>query len=707
MSNPASPNPHSLFQIPDTPFPVGVEHYRGPAPKQEVWDEDYANIRASGFRIVRSHSYWNWMEPRPGLYELDDFDRMFDLGEKHGLYIWLDMMLATHGACPEWLTREHPDMRVVNFRGETVMPHAGKAYPQGGVIHCYDHPAWREYGGGLINHVVNRYKDRPNLIIWGLWDAIHMPSAWSAMGGGYPCYCRHTLARYEAWLRKRFTLDELNERFQRRYRRWEDVQPPRSNHNVVEMLLYREFHYENLEDHLKWMVREVKEIDPHHEVRAHGRWNPCPWDEQCARHVDSWGMSMPSNNLLTSRDSSSITDRAFIMDWSRSVARDGRWWNEEIYAGMHPGGTVWKKQSDPRETNMLLWLSLAGGAAGAMYWQYRPEYMSFESPGYNLVSHDGKPNDRLRATEASIRWIEGMKEHLPLERPPAKVAIVYHATSHELFTYDSENERFLADLRGTYRTLWQLGISVDVVSPSMDWSGYRLVLLPNTAVMDETLHDRITRTWEESPETCLVAEGNFATYSADGQSSYNPPEGLADRIGVRVADCSAVSEVDIENGDNVLKTQFGEAAAPLPFPYAILEPSGDTVPIASLGGETVGVQTADGRFTWLGFTLTAGFGNAAHPGLLNGLLKSLHIEPEVVLSETGVAPVTRMSKDGGRFVFLFNFNRRDTPLTVTLPPDWEIRSARDLAADSDLPVSENAVSLEVPAWEVGMLHFST
>ena len=287
---------------PETAFPVGVEYYRAPTPKQECWDGDFARLRAAGFRIVRSHSYWNAMEPRPGQYELDDFDRLFDLAAQHGLSVWMDIMLATHGACPEWLSREYPDMRVVNYRGQRAESFASGAYPQGGAMHCYDHPAWREYGGGLIRHVVQRYKDRPNLLIWGLWDGINIISAWSRITDGYPCYCDYTIAKYKAWLRERYTLDQLNERLLRRYRRWEDVQPPRSNNSVVEMLLYREFHYQNLVDHLQWMVGEVEALDPQHEVRAHGAWYPRPWDERCAPHVDSWGMSMPSSNLLTSAD---------------------------------------------------------------------------------------------------------------------------------------------------------------------------------------------------------------------------------------------------------------------------------------------------------------------------------------------------------------------------------------------------------------------
>ena len=690
------------FEHPKTPFPVGVEYYRAPTPKLDCWDADFARLNAAGFRVVRSFTYWNWMEPRPGIYELDDFDYMFDLAEKHGLSVWLDIVLGTHGACPEWLTREHPDMRVVNHRGQRAEPDAGPAYPQGAMIHCYDHPAWREYGGGLLRHVVRRYKDRPSLLIWGLWDGVNLASVWHRDGDGYPCYCENTIAKYKAWLRERFTLDSLNTRFSRRYRRWEDVEPPRSDQNIVEMLLYREFHYENLANHLQWMVDEVEEIDPHHEVRSHGDWSPRPWDERCARIVDSWGMSMASNNLLTSDDPYQIADRAFSFDWSRSAGRNGRWWNEEIYAGMSRGGVTWKKQSDPRELTTLLWMTLACGAAGTMFWQYRPEYLSFESPGYNLVALDGEPTPRFNAAAQAIAQIEGFAEHLPLECPLADVGIVYHPESQELFSYNGESDRFLADLRGVYRTLWTNGISAEVITPRMDWSGYRLLFLPNVTLMNGETQERIERTLQESPETHFVAEGSFGMYSADGQSSYRPPEGFADRFGVRVADFSAVTPHDIECGRNIVETPYGQVTAQTPCGYAILEPRNDTQSIASLGGDTVAVQTTDRRFTWFGFTLSAGFGDVGQPDLVLGLANELGIHPAVSVEGDRVVPIVRKSRRGGWLLFAFNLEPRQA--YITLRPKWKTSHAHDLLAHHDVPITDGAFQLVIEPWEVAVIH---
>ena len=691
------------FEHPETPFPVGVEYYRAPTPKLDCWDEDFARLSASGFRVVRSFTYWNWMEPRPGIYELDDFDYMFDLAEKHGLSVWLDIVLGTHGACPEWLTREHPDMRVVNHRGQRAEPDAGPAYPQGAMIHCYDHPAWREYGGGLLRHVAHRYKDRPSLLIWGLWDGANLASVWHRDGDGYPCYCENTMAKYKEWLRERFTLDTLNTRFSRRYRRWEDVEPPRSDQNVVEMLLYREFHYENLANHLQWMVDEVEEIDPHHEVRSHGGWSPRPWDERCARIVDSWGMSMSSNNLLTSDDPYQIADRAFSFDWSRSAGRNGRWWNEEIYAGMSRGGVTWKKQSDPRELTTLLWMTLACGAAGTMFWQYRPEYLSFESPGYNLVALDGEPTSRFDAAAGAIAQIEGLAEHLPLECPRADVGIVYHPESQELFSYNDESDRFLADLRGVYRTLWSHGIPAEVITPRMDWSGYRLLFLPNVTLMNAETQERIEQTLQESPETHFVAEGSFGMYSADGQSSYRPPERFTDRFSVRVADFSAVTPHDIECGRNIVETTYGQATIQTPCGYAILEPYNDTQSIASLGGDTVAVQTGDRRCTWFGFTLSAGFGDVGQPDLVLGLADEFGVHPAVSVEGDRVVPIVRKSRRGGRLLFAFNLEPRQAH--VTLRTKWKTSHAHDLLAHRDVPITDDAFQITVEPWEVAVIHY--
>ncbi len=691
------------FAHPDTPFPIGVEYYRGGAPKPECWDEDFANIRAAGFRIVRSASYWNWMEPARDDYHLDDYDVMFDLAAKHGLSMWLDVMLATHGAAPEWMTRDYPDFRVVNHWGHTYYSNSHPAYPQGGMIHCYDHPVWRDRGGKLLRHVVERYKDHPATFVWGIWDGIALSSAWVDQDDGYPCYCEHSITRYMDWLKDNFTLDGFNERTLRRYRHWEDVEPPRSDNNVLEMLLFKRFNYENLAGHLQWMISEVRKIDSVHETRTHGGWMPRPWDETCARYADSWGMSMPSNNLLTGEDPYKIAERAFAFDWSRSIGKDGRWWNEEIYSGMARGGVTWKKQTDPRELTTLLWMTLAHGAAGAMFWQYRPDHVAFESPGYNLAALDGGSTPRLVAVSEAISRIDELAEHLPLNVPKAKVAIVNHQASHELFNMNGEGDRFLADLRGTYRTLWSNGIPVDIVTPSQDWTGYDLVFLTNVALMTDEVRERIDRTLAESSSVRLVAEGSFGMYSDNGLSSYGPPEGLGETFGVRVADFSRVTDLNIAYEQAAVETLYGNLPFQSETGYAVLEPLPGAEAIASIEGQTVATRTADGRLTWYGFSLSAGFSDISSPDILYGILRDCGIQAPVAMDGDNVIPIVRESAKGGPILFLFNIEPQDA--SVFFAPRWNAASVRDLLTGESLPKDGEYFHAVVPQWGVGVVSF--
>ena len=689
-----------LMGDPSCPFPVGTEYYRAPMPPQKFWDEDFAAVRASGMRIIRTFSFWNWMEPQPGCYELDDFDRFFELAAKYDLKVWFDITLATHGACPEWLTREYPDIRIVLANGQTVQHAAHPAMPQGRMIHCYDHPKWKEYGEGLLRAVISRYKDAPNLIMWGIWDGAGIASVRESEG--YPCYCRNTIAKYIAWLRDRYTLEELNERLLRRYRRWEDVAPPRDNNAIVEMLLYREFHYDNLQRTLRWQREVVESIDADHEVRAHGASTPRQWDEMCAKEVDSWGMSMSSNNLLTSDDPYQISDRYFSFDWSRSIGKGGRWWNEEIYSGMSRGGATWKKQSDPAEVTTLLWMTLAGGAAGCMYWQYTPEYLSFEGPGYCLTAPDRTPTVRLEAVSKAIGEIEQLSEHLPLEVPKAEAAVVYSPKSHEIFSYNGEGERYVKDVRGVYRTLWENNIAVDVLTPGMEWSGYKVVYLANGALMDGEMLGRIKGVLEGGTGGSLVVDGNFGSYVEVGYNSYNPPEGLVELIEAGVADYSRVTVKDIADGKNVLRTAYGEVPMRSECGYSMLKCSGGTKPAAWLGDEIVGVETAGRKLTWYGCSLSAGFGDVGSPEVLLPLFESFGVTSQFELEGDRLLAMRRKSKQGGSLVFLFNLEMRKARTEVGLK--WEAGEVRDLLEKKRIDVRDNSFNVSVDPGAVKVVY---
>ena len=235
----------------------------------------------------------------------------------------------------------------------------------------------------------------------------------------------------------------------------------------------------------------------------------------------------------------------------------------------------------------------------------------------------------------------------------------------------------------------------------MDWSAYRLLFLPNVTLMNEQTQERIERTFLACPDTYVVAEGSFGMYSADGQSSYQPPEGFIDKFGVRVADVSYVTDYDIAEGRNHVDTVYGPVKITSPCGYAILQPHGDTQAIGSLQGNTVAIRTADMRFTWFGFTLSAGFGNVGHPHLVFELTEELGIRPQVAVEGSRVVPMVRGSQRGEWLLFVFNLERQEA--LVTLQPRWQIVRAYDLLAQSEVKVKDNKFQLRIEPWDVAVI----
>ena len=696
-----SSRPKEFPVDPARPFPVGVEYYRPPVPPTQFWEEDFEKIRQAGISIVRAFVQWNWVETAPGKFEFDDLDLLFDTAAKNGLKVWLDTPVGTHMACPEWILIQHPEIRVERQDGSTQHPTAGNFAPQGSMIHNFDHPKWREYVERYIRAIVPRYKDHAAMGVWGTWDGISFAAAWSG-GGGYPPYNDYTIEKYRAWLQGRFSLEELNEYLFRRYRSWSDVDAPRSNHALVEMMLYRKFHFENMADHLGWIADLIDQLDGVHEQRSHGGPFPRAWDEICSARIDSWGLSHHSADRLTGDDPYRIANECLGFEWSRAVGRGGRWWDEEIYSSFVGGLKQIEKPTSPEESTAFLWLTLIEGAAGALYWQYRPEYMTFEAPGLNLVRLDGESTERWEAVQGAIAQINSIAPHLPHSVPAAQLGLAYSAPSSEIFLLGDNEDSFKEDFRGLHRTLWAQSIPRDIITPSMDWSKYRVVCLPNFGVLDEVAIRSIRQALQDEDGPTLIAEGHFGTFAGKGHWSFHPPEGLADLVDVGVVGFDKITQKEIDAGKNILRSEYGDFPLTTPCNYIILQPRGDVRAVATLGDDVVGVELGGKRLRWWGLSLAAAFDGVTPPELLLPQLEDLGVKSPFSLEGDRLVAFRRFSKAGGSLIFLLNVE--PTKARTTVGVNWPVAEVTDLIDKRVVEVRERTFTVEVPSGGVKVFH---
>ncbi|HUV90613.1 MAG TPA: beta-galactosidase, partial [Anaerolineae bacterium] len=58
---------------------LGVQYYRPPFPEQKYWEDDFARIKDCGLNTVQLWVLWGWVEPKPGRFYFDDYDRLVEL----------------------------------------------------------------------------------------------------------------------------------------------------------------------------------------------------------------------------------------------------------------------------------------------------------------------------------------------------------------------------------------------------------------------------------------------------------------------------------------------------------------------------------------------------------------------------------------------------------------------------------------------------
>ena len=117
---------------------LGTQYYRPPFPESCYWEEDMKRIAASGLNAVQLWVVWSWVEPAPGKFRFDDYDRLIELAAANGLGVVLSTIAAIH---PYWIHNEVPGSRMVdNMGNEVVSSNRGEIHfglTPGG---CFDHP---------------------------------------------------------------------------------------------------------------------------------------------------------------------------------------------------------------------------------------------------------------------------------------------------------------------------------------------------------------------------------------------------------------------------------------------------------------------------------------------------------------------------------------------------------------------------------------
>ena len=458
---PTSPTPddireRSASQKRESLF-IGTQFFRPPNPRPEDLDRDLDRVKHTGLRMVRVWMFWSAVNPRPDVWEWGQYDRMFDLAEKHGLKVLLQHIPEV---APRWATEKFP-----------AEPHA-----------CIDHSGAAAAREEFMRRAAERYRSRASLYGHDVWNEV-------SGGSGY---CKPAAGRFQAWLLNRYKdIEALNRRYGTTYTNFSEVPGPAQREGeYAEQFDNADFHHALLAEEMRRRVRAVRMADPDHPVVSHWTgfslmvWDADAWD--FASSLDRWGTSSYIGHRgLTP---SAIHELALQFNMTRDSAQGKPWWLAE-----HPSGTVWSGLGhalvSEAESRFRTILAFSFGAEASLYWQWRPEIHGGEASHFGLAGFDGELTPRTEDVRQICRMLERNKLVFDrLEWPRPRVGLVWDTRgllTEQASSADSPDEKAVGtrNFEGFYSALLDQGYDVEVLNARLlaesgVSEGVRVVFVP-------------------------------------------------------------------------------------------------------------------------------------------------------------------------------------------------------------------------------------
>lgn len=467
---------------------------------ESLWVSDARRMAALGLSVVRIAEFaWGRIEPQPGRFEWAWLDRAIDTLAAAGLQVVLGTPTA---APPHWLVAQHPDVLAVDAQGRHKVFGSRRHY-------CFSSAAFHEASRRVVAAMAQRYGTHPAVVAW-------------QTDNEYGChdtavsYSPAALVRFRQWLQARHgSIEALNQAWgnvfwSMEYASFDDVGLPVATPappNPAHLLAFRRFTSDEVLRYNRMQVDVLREHAPGRDVlhnfmgffaefdhHAMGHdLDVATWDNYPLGFLDSLRF-MPEAERLAWRRTGHPDVSAFHHDLYRGLCK-GRWWVMEQQAGP-VNWAPWNALPLPGMVRAWTWEAFAHGAELVSYFRWR------QVPYAQEQMHSGlnTPDNRLDLGGEEACCVARELRDLPaqdlLPAPHScRVALVLdyagkwavEALPHSA-DFDVQALQF-----AWYGALRRLGLDIDIVPASADFSAYALVVLPCVPVVDDDLAERLQR----------------------------------------------------------------------------------------------------------------------------------------------------------------------------------------------------------------------
>ncbi|MDQ1511749.1 MAG: beta-galactosidase, partial [Actinomycetota bacterium] len=369
------------------------------------------------------------------------------------------------------------------------------------------------------------------------------------------CYCAASRREFVAWLKARYdTLANLNDAWSRRFGSWDHVQPPRVFEAVPDIVDWRQFWFDTLSRWLEARVLTVKSNDDITPVMTHvalsgftGQLATHTLDEfTLTNHVDIFGTSSFPTWLMHDDH----VEQLFNLETARDAAPGKPFWQAELQGGRgRRDGDRSTSHPDPDSVELWMWNALAAGASGVMFWQWRPELLGPESPGYGLCTPDGSVTPRVDAASRGASLCRLAEMDGRTLQPPSVALLVSRRSALHAWATDRHMDVYRDAVLGAYRIFADLDVPVMILHEDQLTDGgvpdaVRTVYWPMPSVATDPMSEQLAAFVAAGGR--LIAECAPGEYDSLGKRRPVVPGGaLAKVFGVSQIETDAADEIAV------------------------------------------------------------------------------------------------------------------------------------------------------------------
>jgi beta-galactosidase len=515
--------------MPDIRFPF-VLHGGDYNPEQfpeAVWEEDLDLMKQASINIATLPVFgWGNLQPNEETWTFDWLDKVID--KLHGAGIKLCLATAT-AATPPWVDQKYPDILRVDREGRKVK-HGGRH------TFCPSSKNFRRLATTLARKMAERYGHHPAVAVW------HISNEY-----GNSCFCENCAQAFRAWLKAKYgTLEEVNFRWNtafwgQTYTDWSQIEAPVLLGQTTfqgQLIDYDRFQSESILDSFRAERDVVRAISPNVPITTNlmGTFKPLDY-HAWAKEMDivSWDCYPPR--------SSAPDWIAFRHALTRGL-KDGQSW---MLMEQTPSQQNWQRYNSLKRPGVMrLWSyqAMAHGADSVLYFQWRRSPGAAEMFHGAVVEHAGSSEARVFQEVAELgSELEALGSETIGGRVQADVALLFDWENWWAVEYSigpSVDLKYLPQALAPYKALFDLGVTVDVVSPDSNLSKYKLVVAPVLKMVKPGLAEKI--------ESLVRAGGSFvATFfsgivdATDRAFPNGYPGPLSDVLGIWVEETDALA----------------------------------------------------------------------------------------------------------------------------------------------------------------------